>query len=64
MANQEFTHFKLFHQLLRERGWVLGKGRWDEKVRDLKKFFSKGGSERDQLVHKLSYAGLIETLSC
>ena len=64
LANEELTHFKMVHQLIRERGWVLGRERRDEYVLDLKQFFPKGGSRKDQLVHKLLYAALIEARSC
>tara|TARA_B100001057_G_scaffold458097_1_gene507012 strand:+ start:1854 stop:2465 length:612 start_codon:yes stop_codon:yes gene_type:complete len=64
LAQEELSHFEMVHQLLRERGWVLGRERKDEYVRDLKKFFPKGGSRMDQLVHQLLYAGLIEARSC
>ena len=64
LANEELTHFKMVHQLILERGWVLGRERRDEYVLDLKQFFPKGGSRTDQLVHKLLYAALIEARSC
>ena len=64
LANEELTHFKMVHQLIRERGWFLGRERKDEYVLDLKRFFPKGGSRTDQLVHKLLYAALIEARSC
>ncbi len=64
LAQEELSHFEMVHQLLRERGWVLGRERKDEYVRDLQQFFPKGGSRMDQLVHQLLYAALIEARSC
>tara|TARA_B100001059_G_C17838363_1_gene589940 strand:+ start:582 stop:1166 length:585 start_codon:yes stop_codon:yes gene_type:complete len=64
LAQEELSHFEIVHQLLRERGWVLGRERKDEYVRDLQQFFPKGGSRNDQLVHQLLYAALIEARSC
>ena len=64
LAQEELSHFEIVHQLLRERGWVLGRERKDEYVRDLQQFFPKGGSRKDQLVHQLLYAALIEARSC
>lgn len=64
LAQEELSHFEMVHQLILERGWVLGRERKDEYVRDLKQFFSKGGSRMDQLVHQLLYAALIEARSC
>jgi len=64
LAQEELSHFQMVHQLILERGWVLGRERKDKYVRDLQKFFPKGGSRIDQLVHQLLYAALIEARSC
>ncbi|MEK9604298.1 MAG: tRNA-(ms[2]io[6]A)-hydroxylase [Flavobacteriaceae bacterium] len=64
LAQEELSHFEMVHQLILERGWVLGRERKDEYIRDLHKFFPKGGSRSDQLVHQLLYAALIEARSC
>lgn len=64
LAQEELSHFEMVHRHILERGWVLGRERKDEYVRDLRQFFSKGGSRTDQLVHQLLYAGLIEARSC
>ena len=58
LAQEELSHFEIVHQLLRERGWVLGRERKDQYVRNLKQFFPKGGSRTDQLVHQLLYTDL------
>ncbi len=64
LAQEEMSHFKMVHDLIIERGYVLGKERKDEYVIQLRSFFPKGGSRKDHLVHKLLYAGLIEARSC
>ena len=64
LAQEELSHFEMVHQHILERGWVLGRERKDEYVKDLKKFFPKGGSRMDQLVNQLLYAGMIEARSC
>ena len=64
LAQEELSHFEMVHQLILERGWVLGRERKDEYVRDLKSFFPRGGSRMDQLVNQLLYAALIEARSC
>ncbi len=64
LVQEEMSHFKLVHDLLKERGITLGRDRKDEYVNQLLKFFPKGGSRTDQLVHRLLYAGLIEARSC
>ena len=64
LAQEELSHFEMVHQKIRERGWVLGRERKDQYVRDLQQFFPKGGSRMDQLVHQLLYAAMIEARSC
>ena len=64
LVNEEMSHFKMVHDLLIERGMVLGRERKDEYVNQLMHFFPKGGSREDHLVHKLLYAALIEARSC
>ena len=64
LVNEEMSHFKMVHDLILERGWVLGRDRKDDYVLQLLKFFPKGGSRTTQLVHRLLYAALIEARSC
>ena len=64
LAREEMGHFKMVHDRILERGLVLGRDRKDNYVMQLLKFFPKGGSRRDNLVHRLLYAGLIEARSC
>ena len=64
LVAEEMSHFKMVHDLLIERGFVLGRERKDEYVNQLMQFFPKGGSREDHLVHKLLYAALIEARSC
>ncbi len=64
LVKEEISHFKLVHDKILERGWALGRDRKDEYVLQLLKFFPKGGSRVDQLVHRLLYAALIEARSC
>ena len=64
LAQEEMSHFKMVHDRIVERGLVLGRERKDAYVNDLMKFFPKGGSRTEQLVHRLLYAALIEARSC
>ncbi|WP_299126100.1 tRNA-(ms[2]io[6]A)-hydroxylase [uncultured Winogradskyella sp.] len=64
LVNEEMSHFKMVHDLILERGWILGRDRKDDYVIALLKFFPKGGSRTTQLVHRLLYAALIEARSC
>ncbi|MDX1278231.1 tRNA-(ms[2]io[6]A)-hydroxylase [Oceanihabitans sediminis] len=64
LVKEEISHFKMVHDKILERGWTLGRDRKDEYVIALLKFFPKGGSRTNQLVHRLLYAALIEARSC
>jgi tRNA-(ms[2]io[6]A)-hydroxylase len=64
LVQEEISHFKMVHDKIIERGWVLGRDRKDEYVAKLLTFFPKGGSRTTQLVHRLLYAALIEARSC
>jgi len=64
LVKEEMSHFKMVHDHIVKRGWVLGRERKDEYVLELLKFFPKGGSKTTHLVHRLLYAALIEARSC
>ena len=64
LVKEEISHFKMVHDIILKRGWVLGRDRRDDYVIELLKFFPKGGSRTTQLVHRLLYAALIEARSC
>ena len=64
LVKEEISHFKMVHDKIIARGWILGRDRKDEYVIELLKFFPKGGSRTTQLVHRLLYAALIEARSC
>jgi len=64
LVKEEISHFKMVHDKILERGWVLGRDRKDAYVNKLVTFFPKGGSRTTQLVHRLLYAALIEARSC
>ena len=64
LVKEEISHFKMVHDKIIERGWIMGRDRKDEYVLQIIKFFPKGGSRVTQLVHRLLYAALIEARSC
>lgn len=64
LVKEEISHFKMVHDKILEKGWVLGRDRKDDYVIELLTFFPKGGSRTTQLVHRLLYAALIEARSC
>ncbi len=64
LVQEEMSHFKMVHDLIKDKGITMGRDRKDHYVIALLKFFPKGGSRVTQLVHRLLYAGLIEARSC
>lgn len=64
LVQEEMSHFKMVHDLIITRGIEMGRDRKDEYVVKLLKFFPKGGSRVNQMVHRLLYAALIEARSC
>ena len=64
LVKEEISHFKMVHDIIIKRGWILGRDRRDDYVIQLVKFFPKGGSRTTQLVNRLLYAALIEARSC
>jgi tRNA-(ms[2]io[6]A)-hydroxylase len=54
----------MVHDLIKSRGIEMGRDRKDLYVIELLKFFEKGGSRTNQMVHRLLYAALIEARSC
>ncbi|MBZ9730944.1 tRNA-(ms[2]io[6]A)-hydroxylase [Salegentibacter sp. JZCK2] len=64
LSREEMGHFKMVHEQLLKRGYVLGRDRKDLYVIQLLSFFPKGGSRTNQLIHRLLIAGLIEARSC
>ncbi len=64
LVKEEISHFKMVHDKILERGWVLGRDRKDDYVLQILQFFPKGGNRTSQLVHRLLYAALIEARSC
>lgn len=64
LVKEEISHFKMVHDRIVARGWVLGRDRKDHYVGQITNFFPKGGSRRTNLIHRLLYAALIEARSC
>jgi len=64
LVREEMGHFRMVHDKLLQRGYIMGRDRKDEYVLQLLKFFPKGGSRVTQLVHRLLLAALIEARSC
>jgi len=55
LAQEELDHFKRVHEIILQRGYVLGRERKDDYVGELQKFMRKGGSRADQLIDRLLF---------
>lgn len=64
LSREEMGHFKMVHDRILARGETLGRQRKDEYVIALMKCFPKGGTRKEQLIHRLLYAAMIEARSC
>ncbi len=64
LAMEEMDHFKRVHDIILERGFVLGRERRDNYVNEILKFMKKGGSRNEQLIERLLFAAMIEARSC
>jgi len=64
LAQEELDHFKRVHDLILQRGFVLGRERKDNYVNELAKFIIKGGGREAQLIDRLLFSDMIEARSC
>lgn len=64
LVREEMDHFKRVHDIILERGYVLGRERKDDYVNELRKFLATGGSRESQLVDRLLLSAMIEARSC
>lgn len=64
IAIEEMQHFKMVHDIIKERGYTLGRERKDDYVNQLAKFCKKDGSRNDAFIDRLLFAAMIEARSC
>lgn len=64
IAKEEVEHFQQVHELMKRRGYLLGRERKDDYVNELYKFMKKDGSRNDALIDRLLFAAMIEARSC
>ena len=64
LVREEIDHFKRVHDIILERGFVLGRERKDNYVNELSKFVIKGGGREAQLIDRLLFSAMIEARSC
>ncbi len=64
LAQEELEHFQMVHDIIKKRGYKLGRERKDSYVNELYKFMNKGGSRTQSLVDRLLFSAMIEARSC
>lgn len=64
IAIEEMEHFRMVHNIMIERGLVLGQATKNDYALRLQKFFPHTGNRTEALIHRLLVAALIEARSC
>lgn len=64
LAQEELQHFEMVHEIIKKRGYTLGRERKDSYVNELFKFMIKGGNRQQSLVDRLLFSAMIEARSC
>lgn len=64
IAIEEMEHFKMVIDIIKDRGYTLGRERKDDYVGQLMKFLKKDGSRNQAFVDRLLFAAMIEARSC
>lgn len=64
LAKEELEHFQMVHEIIKARGYTLGRERKDSYVNELYKFMNRGGSPTQALVDRLLFSAMIEARSC
>ncbi len=64
LAQEELEHFEMVHEIIKKRGYKLGRERKDHYVNQLFQFTNKGGSRQQAMVDRLLFSAMIEARSC
>jgi tRNA 2-(methylsulfanyl)-N6-isopentenyladenosine37 hydroxylase len=64
LAKEELEHFQMVHEIIKKRGYKLGRERKDSYVNELYKFMNKGGNREQCMVDRLLFSAMIEARSC
>lgn len=63
IAQEELQHFQQVHNIIKARGYQLGRARKDDYVNDLLKFVVQGTRE-EFIIDRMLFAAMIEARSC
>jgi len=64
IAIEEMQHFNMVVDIIRQRGYTLGREKRDDYVGELFKFSKKNCSRHESFVDRLLFAAMIEARSC
>ena len=64
IAIEEMQHFQMVIDIIKKRGYTLGRERKDDYVNQLMKFSQKGGSRNTAFIDRLLFDAIIEARSC
>ncbi|WP_432412443.1 tRNA-(ms[2]io[6]A)-hydroxylase [Rasiella sp. SM2506] len=64
LAQEELEHFEMVHEIIKKRGYKLGRERKDHYVNQLYQFMNRGGSREQAMVDRLLFSAMIEARSC
>ncbi|AWH84222.1 tRNA 2-methylthio-N6-isopentenyl adenosine(37) hydroxylase MiaE [Flavobacterium album] len=64
IAMEEMEHFRQVVEIIKQRGYTLGRERRDDYVNQLMKFARKDGSRNTSFIDRLLFAAMIEARSC
>lgn len=64
IALEEMQHFQMVVDIIKQRGYTLGRERKDDYVGRLVKFSKRDGSRNTAFIDRLLFAAMIEARSC
>lgn len=64
IAKEELEHFEQVHEIIKAKGFTLGRERKDSYVNELVKFMKKGEGRLESLIDRLLFSAMIEARSC
>ncbi len=64
IAKEEMEHFEQVHEIIKSKGWFLGRERKDNYVNQLAQFIKKGENRQFFIVDRMLFAAMIEARSC
>ncbi len=64
LVKEEISHFEQVFEIIKARGYTLGRERKDSYVNELYQFIQKGGSRSASFVDRMLFSAMIEARSC